>query len=327
MISSHATAAKRPFTVLLVDDDSAILRLVSLTLRREGYAVIECASAAELQALERSQPWDLAILDRRLPDADGALLCQQIKADPALQNRYVMILTAESAFRAKLEGFELGADDYITKPFDIRELVARVRVGQRIVELQQRLMESNQRLELLSRTDSLTSVANRRSFLEEFDRAFKHSLRYERPISLTLIDLDFFKDINDRHGHLGGDEVLRHVSFLFSQSVRGSDTIARIGGEEFAVVLPETHLLEAVRFADKIRKLVEANPASLDHQVVPVTVSAGVCSLPHTQFSSTREMLRAADNALYRAKMSGRNRVEAERQRELRGTTRTRAVA
>jgi two-component system cell cycle response regulator len=304
--------------VVLVDDDLSVLRLLSRALEQSGREVVTCVDAETARVRLQEEPWDVAILDRRLPDGDGALLCQEIKSDSALQHRYVMLLTAESSARKKVEGFEFGADDYITKPFDIDEVIARVRVGERVVGLQQQLVESNRQLKQLSQTDSLTGLPNRRMFQHELTRAFEHAQRYERPLAVAIIDMDWFKRINDRQGHLAGDQVLRERAALFAQSVRASDTMARLGGEEFGVILPETGVIEALHFAEKLRNLVEESPVRLWEELFPATVSIGVSAMPHTRFHSVREMMHAADMALFRAKAGGRNCIGVEKRRAIR---------
>ncbi|HVT03822.1 MAG TPA: diguanylate cyclase [Thermoanaerobaculia bacterium] len=305
-----------PFTVVVVDDDPSIRRLVKLLLKRSHYAVLECAMGEEARVTLQEKPWDLAILDRRLPDIDGVVLCQEIKADSAIKNRYVIMLTGEDDQRDKIEGLDLGADDYITKPFQPGEFLARIRAGKRIVDLQKELIASNKRLELLSITDGLTKLYNHRHFQDELARQFDEAVRYQRPLSLALIDLDFFKKINDTYGHAAGDTVLQDVSAIFAGSVRSSDLAARYGGEEFIVMMPETDLEDAVTFAEKIRVMVGEKPITTAAGEVPVTVSIGVSSYPFSRLKTPRELIDAADKALYRAKRNGRNQVQAERRIE-----------
>jgi diguanylate cyclase (GGDEF)-like protein len=216
-----------------------------------------------------------------------------------------------------VEGLDLGADDYITKPFKPAELLARIRAGKRIVDLQKELIASNIRLELLSITDGLTQLYNHRYFQEEFARKFEESARYLRPLSLALIDIDFFKKVNDTYGHAAGDQVLRDVARMFRESTRASDLAARYGGEEFAVLMPETELEDACTFADKVRLTIEAQAIHTDFGDIPVTVSIGVANFPFTKLSSPRQLVDAADKALYRAKRGGRNQVQAERRTDL----------
>jgi two-component system, cell cycle response regulator len=304
------------FTIAIVDDDAAIRRLVRLFLRRAGYETLEYTTGDEARRELMQVPWDLAILDRRLPDLDGVHLAQELKSQPELRTRYIIMLTGEAEQEDKVEGLELGADDYITKPFQYPELLARIRAGKRIVDLQKELLETNKRLELLSITDGLTKLYNHRYFQDELARAFDESQRYERPLSLAMIDIDFFKKVNDTHGHAVGDEVLKAVSRIYRESARSTDLVARYGGEEFAVMMPETGLDDGVTFAEKIRALVESQPIQTQAGPLPVTVSIGVSSVPHSRIHSAKELIVAADKALYRAKRNGRNQVQAERRKD-----------
>jgi len=309
-------AEARGFTIAVVDDDAAIRRLVRLFLKRAGFDTIEATTGVEARAALTSEEWDLAVLDRRLPDMDGMDLCQELKADAEYRSRYIIMLTGEDEQKDKVEGLELGADDYITKPFQYPELLARIRAGKRIVDLQKELLETNRRLELLSITDGLTRLHNHRHFQDELTRAFEESARYERPLSLVMIDIDFFKKINDTYGHAVGDEVLKAVSKLFRESIRTTDLAARYGGEEFAVMMPETDLGDAMKFAEKIRSLIEASPIPTPGGPVSATVSLGVASVPHARIHAPQELVVAADKALYRAKKNGRNQVQAERRKD-----------
>ncbi|HKO57694.1 MAG TPA: diguanylate cyclase [Thermoanaerobaculia bacterium] len=312
----------RPFTIAIVDDDAAIRRLVRLFLKRAGYDTLECTTGGEAREQLKSSVWDLAILDRRLPDLDGVVLANELKSNSAFRARYIIMLTGEDEQEDKVEGLELGADDYITKPFQYPELLARIRAGKRIVDLQNELIDANKRLELLSITDGLTKLYNHRYFQDELSRAFEESQRYQRPLSLAIIDIDFFKKVNDTYGHAVGDEVLRYVSSLFRDSIRSTDLAARYGGEEFAVMMPETELDDAIAFAEKIRQLIETTPIPTQSGELPVTVSVGVSSVPHSRIHYAKEMVVAADKALYRAKKGGRNQVQAEKRRDVTRTTR-----
>jgi len=302
-------------TIAIVEDDPNLRRMLRLHLERAGYRVCEASSVTSGRELLRSGGWELAILDRKLPDGDGIALACDLRA--RFPHAYLMILTGETSEEAKLEGFECGADDYVTKPFQVSELLARIRAGMRIVELQARLLESNRRLEELTVTDPLTSLRNRRAFEQELATQFNRARRYSRPLSLIIIDIDHFKSINDTHGHPAGDAVLRAVAAILERETRSSDLVARIGGEEIAVLLPETALFEAVQVAEKIRASVAAADVRAGQASVPVTVSAGVANVPHSDVSSSAELVRAADQALYRAKQNGRNRIEVERRSSL----------
>jgi diguanylate cyclase (GGDEF)-like protein len=301
--------------IILVEDDDNVSHLLTFQLKRAGYAVRAADTIAEARELVRDGEWDIAVLDRGLPDGDGLELCSELRRSSP--HGYIVMLTGESSDEAKLEGFKQGADDYVTKPFVVDELIARIRAGVRIVHLQKALLESNRRLEELSLTDGLTSLRNRRAFDERLEDAFEQARRYERPLSLILIDVDHFKPVNDAFGHDTGDAVLKGVAELIADSTRQADFVARIGGEEFGVLLPETPLFEAMQVAEKIRARIAATPVA----TLNTTVSLGVANALHSNARNTSELFHAADQALYRAKANGRNRTEMERRRELRAFT------
>src|SRR5438309_2413773 len=281
--AAAGVVADQNFRIAIVDDDAAIRRLVRLFLKRSGYDTIEFATGSEAREQLQTIPWDLAILDRRLPDMDGAMLAQELKSNPEFKTRFIIMLTGEADQEDKVEGLDLGADDYITKPFQPAELLARIRAAKRIVDLQKELMETNKRLELLSITDGLTKLYNHRHFQDELARAFEESARYARPLSLAIIDLDFFKKVNDTYGHAVGDEVLKAVARMFQASIRSVDLAARYGGEEFAVMMPETDMDDALAFAEKIRSLVEGTSIDTQAASITVTVSIGVSTVPHAK--------------------------------------------
>lgn len=291
-------------TIILVEDDANVSFMLSRQLEKAGYAVRTAGTLGEARKLT-DESWDLAILDRVLPDGDGVELCRELRAQ--VPHAYIVMLTGASSEAAKLEGFACGADDYITKPAQINELMARIRAGVRIVTLQKQLLE-------LSQTDPLTSLRNRRAFDERLGEVFEHARRYDRPLSLAIVDVDRFKAINDVHGHDAGDAVLRGVAKTIGRCTRQTDFAARVGGEEFAILLPETALFEALQFGEKLRSAIAASPVAGQS----VTVSIGIASVPHSRVPGTAELFRAADQALYRAKMNGRNRVEIERRRTCR---------
>jgi len=310
--------ADQNFRIAIVDDDAAIRRLVRLFLKRSGYETIEFSTGSEAREQLMKTPWDLVILDRRLPDMDGVMLAQELKSHPEFKTRFIIMLTGEDDQADKVEGLDLGADDYVTKPFQYPELLARIRAGKRIVDLQKELLETNKRLELLSITDGLTNLYNHRYFQDELTRAFDESARYGRPLSLAIVDLDFFKKVNDNYGHAVGDEVLKGVSKMFRESIRSTDLAARYGGEEFAMMMPETNVEDAITFAEKLRTLVESTPVTTQAGPIHLTVSIGVATVPHPNIHAAKEIIVAADEALYRAKRSGRNQVQVADRREAR---------
>ena len=289
--------------ILLVEDDSNVVRMLSHRLARAGYAVTTAATVAEARMAGEC---DIALLDRRLPDGDGLDLCEELRSSKP--HAYLIVLTGDTRDASKLEGFARGADDYITKDVSHDELIARIRAGARIVALQKQLQE-------LSMTDALTSLRNRRAFDEHLPAAFEHARRYERPLSLAIVDVDHFKAINDTFGHDAGDAILRGISQLIASGTRQTDYVARVGGEEFAILLPETALFDGLQFAEKLRSSVAATTIRIGEHGHHVTVSIGIASMPHSDVRSAEELFRASDQALYRAKANGRNRVEMERRR------------
>jgi diguanylate cyclase (GGDEF)-like protein len=310
----HNGATGHP--VVLIDDDLSILRLVGKILDGAGIPVITCATGAEGLAVLESCEWDLCLLDRQLPDIDGTEICRRIKDEARFDTRQVIMLSGCTSTDDKIEAFAAGADAYITKPFVPIELVARVNAARRVVAMQKQLVDLTRQLEELSARDALTGAFNRRHFATMIEQAFSQAKRYERPLSLVLIDVDRFKMINDSFGHQVGDQVLSEIARRFASSIRASDYLARYGGEEFVVLLPETALEDAVRFGEKLCSVIAATPVmTAAGLALPVTVSVGTASLTHSCFQSSEEMIAAADQALYRAKHNGRNRVEAERRR------------
>lgn len=315
MPDSMISLISRP-SIVVVEDDPSIARLLRAHLESAGYDVHLASSLVQAKTLLMgSLEWSLAVLDRKLPDGDSISICPELRR--LHPHSYLLMLTAESSEGAKIEGFEGGVDDYVTKPFTMPELLARIRAGLRIVELQKALVESNRQLEQLSFTDGLTSLRNRRAFEQEFGTRFEQSRRYGRPLSVAIIDVDHFKSVNDTYGHTSGDAVLRSIARTIQTSSRQTDFVARVGGEEFAVILPETSLFDALQFAEKIRAGVASEAIEADGVRHPVTVSIGLANVPHSRIPSSATLFNAADQALYRAKNRGRNRVECEKRQDI----------
>ena len=198
----------------------------------------------------------------------------------------------------------------LTKPFDEGELIARVKAHLKIKHLQDELKEKNALLQELSGTDDLTKLANRRRFMEHFANEFGRAKRYKSELSFLILDLDFFKQVNDSHGHLAGDSVLVQIANVMKTSVRSSDLVARYGGEEFGLLLPETGSKGSRVYAERIRKRIEDSKFDAAEKQIHVTVSGGIATYPEISADSVDELWRKADAALYRAKKNGRNRIE-----------------
>jgi len=295
--------------ILIVEDSATQLLRVQHALRNGGHTSIGAADGDEgWQKFLEEKP-DLVLLDIVLPKKDGLTLCREIKQFTGTTFTPVILLTNQDDTASKVKGFEMGADDYLTKPFDVHELLARVKSMLRIKELQVQLQRLVNHLELISTVDELTQLANRRSFNETIRLEFERSRRFRGNLSLIMIDIDRFKRVNDTYGHPFGDVVLRDVAFVVKSSVRRVDFVARYGGEEFAVLCPETSLENGALLAEKLRKNVEAHRTDADDGSVSVTISLGVSDCLAARPLSPDELIRQADDALYEAKKAGRNRV------------------
>lgn len=298
--------------VLVVDDSAPERAAVVETLRQWGELeeVIEADDGlAALRMMAEKRP-DLVVCDLVMPDCDGMQFLRLRAAKPELASIPVLILTSDSELERKVELFERGASDYVKKPFDPRELVARVRVHLRLTLLTEDLEAANEKLYKLSCTDPLTDLFNRRHFNNVLKTEVARVSRYNFPVSLVVCDIDHFKRLNDDHGHFGGDEVLRGVASALGKVVRKADLIARYGGEEIAVVLSNTGKTGAANLAERLRAAIESTELSAGDAKLRVTASFGVATAePKGDVTSSTQLIHRADRALHVAKRRGRNRV------------------
>ena len=297
--------------VLVVDDDPLSRKLLEEVLDSAGYEVDGASDGHEALGRVRVHRPDVVVTDWQMPKMDGLTLCRILKGTDETRFTYVIMASTLGETEAKVTGLETGADDYLVKPIDPVELRARVRVGLRLQKALLDLASKNEILEKLALTDSLTGLSNRRAFEEALAPELARVDRQGSPASLLFLDLDHFKNVNDTHGHAVGDEVLAGFAHVLRWGCRKGDLAARIGGEEFALLLPATGWVPAGIVAERIRRATEAHP--LGRSVpVPVTVSIGVATtetLPAP--AGAAELFQKADAALYRAKAEGRNRVVA----------------
>jgi diguanylate cyclase (GGDEF)-like protein len=323
--------------ILVVDDSLESRRFLRSTLSGAGFDDILLAGSAQeafrLLGLGRgggdgSSAVDLLLLDLVMPDIDGLSACRILRGLEALHDVPIIVVTADTAPRTLEAAFVAGASDFIPKPFQRIELLARVRAAlalkderdkrrkreRELLEMQTKLESMNQELVRLSSTDGLTGIANRRTFDEALSREWRRAMRDDAPLSVLMVDVDYFKAYNDANGHQGGDDCLRSVAQALARSLRRpGDLVARYGGEEFAALLPATPERGALTVAHTLREAVESlDIAHSGSAVAPrVTVSIGVASGAARRGSNASALVEAADQALYCAKRDGRNRVRA----------------
>ena len=300
-------------SVLIIDDSEAIRERIIKTL--ESFDLFSRYYEAEdgLEGFKKllSSPVDIILCDLEMPRIDGFKFLSMMKARPELQDVPVIILTGMNDRELKVKGLDQGASDYITKPFDPEELVARVKVHLKIKHLQDDLKRTNELLLELSNTDHLTGLFNRRYLMDSMDKEVQRAVRKGGNLSLILLDIDHFKRVNDTYGHLQGDVVLQKVAQQLQKELRSYDIAARYGGEEFIAVLPETSIKEAVFVADRVRCAVQAIKFNGELSPLSVTISLGVADFQVPECSTVDGFIKMADDALYRAKAQGRNRVES----------------
>jgi len=303
--------------ILVVDDDPFLRQVVQKNLARVGYEPVEAedaqAALAILHQPDQTDPVRLVITDWMMPEMDGLALIRAIRGANFPTYTYIILLTARESQADVVAGLEAGADDYIVKPFDPDEFRARVGIGARILNLETRLSDSMRQLTEQAIHDSLTGLLNRRALYDYTETELNRARRENSHLSLALLDVDYFKAVNDEHGHLIGDEALKLVAQIITQSKRPYDWAGRWGGEEFMVTLPRTSLAEARLVAERLRENVAAANFLLPNNTrLPLHVSLGVTSTsinpldirPMIDF-----LLHQADEALYRAKREGRDRV------------------
>jgi two-component system cell cycle response regulator len=300
-------------SVLIIDDSDAVRERIIKTL--ESFDLFSRYYEAEdgLEGFKKllSSPVDIILCDLEMPRIDGFKFLSMMKSRPDLQDTPVIMLTGREDRELKIKGLEQGASDYITKPFDVEELVARVKVHLKIKNLQDDLKRTNELLLELSNTDHLTGLFNRRYLMDALDKEVQRSLRKGGNLSLMILDIDHFKQVNDQYGHLQGDIVLQKVAVQLQKELRAYDTAARYGGEEFIAVLPDATLEEAVFVANRVRTSLQTTKFSGELSHLSLTVSIGVAMFSKQNCTTTDGFIKLADDALYRAKANGRNRVEA----------------
>ena len=307
---------RAPARILIVDDNEDNVDLLQARLESWGYKTSTAADGEEALASVEQAPPDLILLDVMMPKIDGFEVARRIKANTELPFIPIIMQTALDSTEQKVQGLGSGADDYVTKPIEFAELQARLNSMLRIKTLQEdlaererELREMNDKLLLISQTDGLTGLDNRRHIEERLREMFEHSSRLNEPLSCVMCDLDHFKSVNDTYGHQAGDAVLRQFAQILKSEAREIDRVGRYGGEEFILLLPGTVLDAAVHFAERLRAAIEAHTFTFDGGSLQRTASLGVSGWPHPDIGHCDSLVKAADDALYVAKETGRNRV------------------
>jgi len=296
--------------ILVVDDTPANLRLLVGLLKKQGYTVRPAPTGKHALAVARTEEIDLILLDIMMPEMDGYEICRHLKAQDATHDIPILFLSALDAPFDKVKAFELGGVDYITKPFQAEEVLARVSTHLTIRHLQKELETRNQELARLANRDGLTQLANRRYFDAYLQQEWRRLAREQQPLSLIFLDIDYFKDYNDYYGHQAGDDCLKQVAHVFEQAARRpADLAARYGGEEFVILLPNTNQQGVEQVAQRVQDTLWQLhlPHARSTVSSSVTCSMGiVCTIPD-QTVSADTCVAIADEAVYRAKAQGRN--------------------
>lgn len=297
------------YELLVVDDSTVYRKLVEQTLSSEPYSLLFARNGAEaMQIFEERSP-SFVITDWMLPDFSGFELCQRIRADGSRPYCYIIVMTSSREKGHVVKGLQAGADDYLTKPFDPAEMLARVGVGRRIIDLNRELAAKTLKMEEAARTDPLTGLPNRRAIEEWASKQTKGAARHGFPLWVVLGDIDKFKAINDTFGHDAGDIVLRTFADLLKRNTRVSDICGRLGGDEFVVVLTHVEPNNIEETVNRFRENFSALSFPLQGKSVRVTASFGVAGLRPGEAADFAALLRKADKMLYEAKRAERNLV------------------
>lgn len=295
--------------ILIGEDDPVYSKILEKMLIKWGYEIISCSNGKEvLEELEKENAPNLLMIDWMMPVIDGVEVCKTIRQTKKEPFTYIILLTSKDGKTDIVEGLAAGADDYVVKPFHLEELQARLRAGRRILELQDRLVSSREAIRAMAIHDSLTGILNRGAIMEVLTKKVAQAVRENGPLAVVLLDIDHFKQINDRLGHIAGDAVLRETASRLKSSLRIYDDVGRYGGEEFLVILPGCDSADAVKQAERLRACIGEKAMDTSEGMITVTISLGVTTVNNT--AETGPLIKTADKALYLAKNNGRNRVE-----------------
>ena len=308
--------ADAPLSVLIVDDSLVEQTFLNDSLTANGYKVTVTSNGKEALDVLKRTFIPLVITDWVMPEMDGLELCSRIRQEEFPSYIFIILLTGKSQKKDIITGLDAGADDYIIKPVDLPELLARIRTGRRVLNLERNLSSALEQVKTMLITDTLTGCYNRRYLMESLPNEMKRSMRYGHNLSLAMMDIDNFKKINDTYGHQVGDKVLCELTSNINSAIRsGLDWLARYGGEEFVLILPETDLDGARKTIDRVMDNLAAMNIPVGPEILNITLSFGVTTydpVKHAKKISEEILLKAADRYLYMAKKEGKNRYVAD---------------
>jgi two-component system, cell cycle response regulator len=296
--------------ILVADDDAVTRRLLQARLAGWGYEVVAVADGgAAWRALQEADAPRLAVLDWEMPELDGPELCRRVRAAGAEPYVYLILLTARDRGADLVTGLAAGADDFIAKPFAPQELQGRLRVGRRILDMAAELVAAREAMTLRATRDALTGLLNRGTIVEFLGRELARADREGQPLGVMMADLDHFKRVNDTHGHLAGDAVLREAARRILAGRRVYDLVGRYGGEELLLLAPGCDLEAAASVAERLRAAIGDRPIDTAEGPIAITASWGVTTYTPGSGLDPEAVIKAADGALYAAKRAGRDRV------------------
>ncbi|MCK5057487.1 MAG: diguanylate cyclase [Candidatus Aminicenantes bacterium] len=296
--------------LLVADDDPVSRKILEKHTSSWGFKVYAAKNGKEARDILSKKDIHIALLDWMMPEISGIELCSQIRKKKSENKyKYIILLTSKDNQEDIITGLEAGADDYITKPFNIKEFEARLKTGMRIITLQHQLLKSQKELHRIAIHDSLTGLFNRREITRIFKERFIQARREKRPIGTIILDIDHFKKINDNHGHQIGDAVLVEVAQRLQGNLRPYDKIGRYGGEEFLVILPNCGKASARKVAERLRRTICQTKFKSNNGAINISISLGGAVTERPNHISMNELLRLSDMALYGAKNNGRNRT------------------
>jgi two-component system cell cycle response regulator len=305
-------AAVQDLQVLVVDDSPVYRKLVEHALEGNPYSLLFAKSGREaLELFARHLP-AIVITDWMMPDLSGLDLCQRLRSDAHRGYTYIILLTSIAEKDNVIKGLAAGADDYLTKPFDPGELLARIGVGRRIIDLHRQIDAKNKLLEDMAHSDALTGLPNRRAIEEWAARQLRGAARHGFPYWVVLADLDSFKSINDTHGHVGGDALLQKFAALLKTIIRSSDICSRLGGDEFLLVITHVEAAAIIKTVERFRETLAAQQFEIGSEKVSITASFGIAGFSGKETLDFTSLVRRADKALYAAKHAGRNLIRIE---------------